>query len=274
MTEQGNPPKETELYAAFEYGRDLYMQLFQDDTPLVNLGYTPRQKILARRALSLLENEGTLRLGYRPRLTFEPENNHSGSETLDDSAGIERLTHEGYQLSGYVTVPWPKGDYSQEAEDFVRERFGFFESESTGKVVDVRVIPAQIDYTNLDRLVRHLYEGTDYGDVLTPSLEPESLSARLKKIVIPSVATYKAVWIDDETKLELVIESDFQNRSWGEGGKDIDIWRRLPQIELDGKSWTPFGKKPNISKQAAQKALQGAKSRVIAKQFATDKGQV
>ncbi len=86
----------------------------------------------------------------------------------------------------------------------------------------------------------------------------------IKSVAFPAVATYKATWIDEETKLDLVVETDLYDREVGEPHpkKYVETWRRLPVIEHEGKSWLPFGRKPNVSKEVTKKALETSRGTV------------
>lgn len=258
MTERGSNPQETEYHASFNYGRDLYIKLLQDDTPLVNLGYTAEQRVLARRALSHLEDEeARLSPGYMGGFYY-PNTVVFGLNNFGDF-GVRLM-----QLQG--------GGYDLQAEmDTIIEPEIF--EDNPRLLARIDMIPDNVMYEDLDTLVQKLY-GRD--DPRVKGMRRSHLLSRILSHFTP-VATYRAAWVDEDTKLELVVEHNY----WGvqvheEAGfwpdTELDTWRRLPPIKLDGKRWVPFGMKPDTSKRAAQKAPEEAKGKV--RQFATDESQV
>lgn len=241
----------------FEYGRNLYIHLFQDDTPFVNLGYPPSLRALAKKALYPLQDEVSMGPGPRPNLYFEGENEEWGT--------IYLLKHGGYILRAAVELPRYDFSTSFSEREKLEAEFTFFESEGHGYVAFIDMIPEDVNYEDLNRLVPHLYEGTEIWSSSNVSLELSNQLSRLKSHLFSEVSTFRAVWIDEGTKLDLVVETDFSDKDdqVRNPQKYIDVWRRLPIIELDGKGWIPFGKKPNISRKSAQQAFEKQKGKVV-----------
>lgn len=261
MTELDKHPPEERLHATFEYGRNLYVNLFHDDTPFVNLGYPLELRSLARRALYHLEEEGRINGG---KWAF------FGND--DESVSIHLLRHGGYWLYAHVDfhpIIGSLDDYPTiEAYRRQRSRFDFFETHAPGTVAFIAMLPADVDYTDIHGLVRHLYEGTaGSGDNIT--MEPSSLISNIKTHIFIRNAVYRAAWVDDKSKLELVVESNFSAKDDEHTDMEMDVWRRLPTVEYEGKSWTPFGKKPNMSRRFAKQALEKLKGKVVIGNLAT-----
>ncbi len=245
----------------FEYGRELFVQLFKDDTPFVNLGYTPKQKALAKRALQHLEEEGSVSQ-TTPRTT-----SHFGID--DEFVTLFQLKHGGYGLHA-IYAPAEYHMLGTDQQEKIRKELTFFEADFWGKVTFIDMIPEGVNYEDLRVLIPHLYQGNEVTLRNVP-IEPANPLSKTKAFFF-STSTYKAVWVDDITKLELVVETDFADKDLEvrRPKQAIDVWRRLPVIELDGKSWVPFGKKPGISGEATQKAFEGQKGRVVVGSLATE----
>ncbi|QQG40649.1 MAG: hypothetical protein HYV37_03785 [Candidatus Levyibacteriota bacterium] len=185
----GNP--ETSRFPEFEYGRDLYVQLFKDDTPFVNLGYLPYQRIIAERALSILENDGHIRLTPMPCATFTGEKGDLG-----DAVYLYLLRHDGYSLHADVEVPEGGIDQSWIL------RHTFFGSEASSTVVEINMLPGDTNCEDLTSLVRHLYEekGVQIGGHPEIHLEPDALLSRVKSALSSSThqvcgsLTHKEKW--------------------------------------------------------------------------------
>lgn len=243
-------------HRSLEYGRDLAVQLFHDESPLVNLGYSTKQKEALKRAIRTMEEPGNFYLQPKPYVEFgrrKPE----GSSDDAPKALLTELTRGGYRVkasmapafsdTGYIT----NGIVDLSSEADIEIVLGVFE-----------MLPAGIDVTDVDGLVKHLYEGAlinRYGKRGGPEILSPSLLSTIRSKLSSSVASFRAGWIDD-AKLELVVETDAHSRLIGHkfGPKNTDTWRRLPEIELEGQSWIPFGKKPNPSQDVISRALRGS----------------
>ena len=114
----------------FEYGRDLYIAYFQDDSFFINLGYSEKQKALAKKALSLLmAAEMHVRTGTFNYASFAPERIDS-----DEICKLQLLECEGYHL---------RADSSRE---FGQQMGMFGEGEFDDTVVIAGMIPADLGY--------------------------------------------------------------------------------------------------------------------------------
>lgn len=241
-------PTEESIYQDFQYARELFILLFQDDITFTNLGYTTRQRILTRHALAPLQEE--VRVHLRPTPWA-----YSGDD--DAGAQLSFLRSGGYNLWVHCDV-----------HGAMKVRDTFFESEVQGTVAVIHMIPGDVDYNDIEGLVHHLLEGSGVGRTVT--LKQQSFLSSLESRVLPGTATYRASWMDAETKLELVVETDVEAKESKSPSprKEIDIWRRLPIIEYEGKNWIPFGKKPNVSGKSAQQALERQGERTTTGYFA------
>ncbi len=271
----------------FEYGRDLYVALFKDDAPFVNLGFAPRQKGLARRVLSQLEGPGTVVLSPYPCAYFTETDPLNPTDT-QDAVYMRFLRHSGYNIHADIPTPsyykadplsavWPPEPLydSFDAYRSALQEMTFFEGDDPGVVAVVNMLPWTTDYSDVNQLVKHLYEGTEISNNIITA-EPQTLASRLKSPFSPKTATFRAAWVDDQTKLDLVVESDFMDRVFDtkKPEKYIDIWRRLPELDQDGQIWIPFGKKPNSSNKNAKLAFEAKGKRVVTGNLATETSQI
>lgn len=258
--EPNNLISEEALYASFDYGRELYVNLFNNDTPFVNLGYLPQQRLLAKKALLYLEGTGRLRVtGYSlgSAVIF-------GNADETDEEGqvvLKQLRRGGYHLRAKAGIP---REVLYHGSELARSRYEVFESEGITVVAVVNVIPAAAFNEDIDALVRHLYEGTERG-MRQVDMRRRSLKSRLGAMLTP-IATYEAGWVDEGTKLELRVANNFRDVAakglFDPEDDQIDIWRRLPTIEFQGKDWVPFGLKPDVSRRATQTSPQEARGKL------------
>lgn len=247
-------PKGEQKIGEFSYARDLFVQLFKDDSALINLGYTAKQMAITRPILRYLEEEGELR---------EPGYASFGSEERDEGVNIYSLSGGGHTL--FASREVERLDLlSLDAEVFLEgiqrlEAIRFFEDEPEAFVAIVNMIPSAMGYDDLDKLVKGLYEGTYEGGQLgRVSLEKSSPLSKIKSRVSPKTAVFRAAWVDEATKLELVVETNYLSKAIRDEDdiKEYNIWRRLPTQELDGKAWIPFGRKPNVPNKRIREILE------------------
>lgn len=242
---------------SLEYGRDLTVQLFQDDSPLVNLGYSTKQKDAVRRALRTLEEPGKFYQQPQPYVEFGQRPKDEGDDA--PQAWLTELQHGGYKVKTSIRPTFTDLGY---VSNFVVT----FPPEADIEVVVgvFEMLPAQTDVNDINGLVKHLYEGAfvnRFGSRQGPGMQRPSLFSTLRSKLSSSVSTFKAGWVDESTKLELVVETDAYSRLFGRkfGSKVQETWRKLPEIELEGQSWIPFGKKPNPSREVISRVLKGVK---------------
>ncbi len=216
----------------FEYARELFIQVFKDDTPLVNCGYTLSQLGIAKSALSALEEES-----IRIVLTPPPAFVDFGKLGSGRSVELFQLPHGGYKLDAEYNI----NDYNG---------IDFFEFPYHHSAAIFSAIPENVGLEDIPRLVKNLYEGSDSDLCDTHMVQRNPLTQRLNS-VLDSLVTFRAFWVDERTKIDLVVETNFTTETDRAeiGSEDVThIWRRLPTQELEGQRWFIFGRKPNISK--------------------------
>lgn len=233
-----------------EYGRDLFVQLFHTETPLINLGYKSSQREIAKPVLRLMESEGRVRL--KPLEVYFGE---SGEATVV----LQKLRNGGYYMYA------DRGGHPSFMQMITSK--GFFDNEFLTIVARVNMLSGNQDYCDINTLVTHLYEGQITDRPI--HMEPRNPLSQLKSALLPNTAIYKAAWTDEETKLELVIESNFVDKALADGDSqpEIEIWRRLSTQNLEGQKWVPWGKKPNISEDRLKKILEAKKAKVVVGQL-------
>lgn len=266
---KGRKGPELSDFPQLRQARELFIALFPDDSPFVNLGYTAKQTQIAKRVLSNLENEeaNLQMIGTKASVSFHNQNG-------DDMVDLSQLRHGGYDLVGIHDYVWlVHGAASRLRALLLGPSVKFFEGEPNEFVAIIRMLPVTDGYNNIDLLVKHLYEGSE-GSRQELNLEKKSIMTTIKSKIIPSTATFRAVWLDDQTKVELVVETDFESKIVGSRNKNIHVWRRLPEVELDGKKWTPFGRKPNASSEQTMQVLNAKRESVASGQLSFGKNSV
>lgn len=221
-------------------------------------------------ALRSLEGEGRVYLEPSAWVMFDGE---------DVDVQLGQLEQGGYYLiaSYDVAEKLVKEVYQDPLKQALAlatwgQRFKFFEDEPPEYTAIIHMLPEGAAKADISTLVPSLYEGSG-GTIIRVRIEEENKLATLKSHLLSSVATYRAAWVDQETKLELVVESNFASKTLGDDAsiKEVHLWRRLPTQEFEGKSWVPFGRKPNVSKKRLLQILEESKERVITGRLALER---
>ncbi len=255
-----------EIISEYAYARDLFVQLFRDEIPLVNLGYNSPQRTLAKLALLFLEKEeGELRLKPQPSVFFGDEGWFVGVQLTRMNRG-GYYAYALYDTHGLYLSQFSTPEERRWAFCFWEPKIRFFEDDYAA-VAEINMIPGNVAIDDIDTLVGHLYEGRYGEQVNMKKISPISV---IKTRITPSVATYRAAWTDDETKLELVVESNHTSKATGDKSlaNMLYVWRRLPTQNLQGQKWIPFGRKPNISESRMKKILEAKKEKMVTGQLA------
>lgn len=269
---------EISQYEELRYARDLFVHLFRDGAPFSNLGYGPAQVQTALTALRQLENEkGHVR----------PYSAYFADEDQHYSSAVHNLKYGGWQLRAHRNIYKMLKDTANNSEDDLmifakyvthKPRVPFFDNESIDTVVIVDMLPPGENCENIEKLVPNLYITTGFSGWGFDTMNEDATVSRIKSKLMYYFrqyhSTYKAAWVDDETKLDLVVlHGDPHIRdmakygSYGEDQKEgkLDIWRRLPEQELYGKVWAPFGRKVNASASQAMRAFESKQNVVTGK---------
>lgn len=241
------------------YAREVFIHLFQDESPFVNLGYTARHRATAKTVLKRLEEGGKARVINTGETIAE-----FGRGPAD--ATIARLRHGGYSLYGHYD--WDDEKSLMEvllsiSRGSIRE--GFFQSRPPELIVLTELLPVDTDWEDVNSLVKHLYEGV--GGV---QIRPRKILTSLASRVLPT-STYRARWTDEKTRLELIVETGYMYKTaepWEAEELEIESWRRLPIIEMEGKSWVPFGLKANTQSSRLREILNAKEKRIATGELA------
>ena len=252
------PPKE--LSGDLVEAKNLWLSFFKDDSALTKLGYKPNQLPIVRSVLvPTLENPFEV-IGDVKTAIFRNE---------DESKIVflsHKLRHGGVSVEGYydethktmkeererfqdpqdaLVVAILKGN----PHDFL---FDFFDDER-GVVLSARLLPVLDGKEDLEKLIKRLYEGTENSLKAHVDIWEHNAINESKAVLSPAInALYNAVWIDDDT---MVVETDYDSKGEGEFGEEgkkvVHVWRRLPEITVSGKNWTPWGRVPHFSEKTA-----------------------
>lgn len=278
MTQEQGPKGKVEIsqFTELRYARDLFVHLFRDGIPFVNLGYGSAQVQTALTALRQLENEeGIVTSPHLVRFTDEDQYY---------SSTLLRLKHGGWQLVADRNILKQLKDAATESETremiflkymTYKPQVPFFTNESADYMLILDMLPTGEGLEDIGKLVPKLYETVEFtGRDFDSMIEDTPVNRFRARFFSPYHSTFRAAWFDDETKRDLVIQHvDRHTRrmakhgSYGEDQEEgkIDIWRRLPKQELDGKSWTPFGRKLSASSEQAMRAFESDRSVVTGK---------
>lgn len=303
MKENKSGRNEIEVSQDLSYGRELFLQMFQDSTPLSTLGYSTPQIEEARRALKQLENEKGQSF-YSDSVTFKDEDNFYSSE-LKHSFGGKNYSHDFWHLNarrdivGMAMSQIPP-DAPEEVARAMQIRAAF------GAAIDIKVktlkenenllaavtcFPEDVDTENIDTLVNRIALGNGFATGMSFEVKKPTLWNKFRQNFggYTSPMTYRAAWLDDRTKRDLVIEyTDYHHKRMAKHyekmrkskyyqpedleGADISdsrllVWRRLGEQELDGKRWIPFGARLNTTSEQAMAAF-AQEDKVVSGQFA------
>lgn len=258
MGEHGFPDIESETLGRFPElarARNLYIDLFKDDSSLVNCGYTAQQKVLAKDALQLIEGPGKIYHPNKPKLTqlvFM-----EGGKW----AAIKKFANEvGYELTA-VNEPYFARTPAWEVAYVMRtEKSPVFEMDY---VAIINLVKQGTVEDNLDSLIHTFFNEGAYSLTKTQKENPLSKVTR----ALGMTATYRARWVDESTKLEFVIE--IKSPTDKElGGPFYHTWRRLNAISDAKGKVIPFGRKANVSKEKVLRTLDNEPASVVHGQLA------
>lgn len=237
------------------YVRDLYIQLFETAAPFYSLGYNPSQIERARISLKQLENEKAVANQALRIVSFKSEDERYAAYLMPSRLGGWRLEIADNKL----TLGMKEASSAEEATLAlfnVDLKLQFFEQEGNGVLGIFYIFPETAGYSDINLLIKHLYD-TEYYLML----QDDPIS-RIKAKFSGANATYKAAWVDEETKRDLVVHISHKYMKLGvykETEGKLDVWRRLPEQELDGVRWIPFGRKINTSTQQSMAVFESQK---------------
>lgn len=285
--EGGNLRKEQQqLFQELKRIRELSVGILGDNSTFVNLGYTHKQMGDAKHVLAVLE-EDLADVEFSPRLEA-----HFHDDSEARNVFLTKLRNGGFSLTGqFDSFKQAKSDPGSDDPNFTfspQEFYKFLTSQmnttppysivegDTGTVAIIRVLPNIPDLTgDLDNLVKNLYEGTEKDSRRNIRMQGKNKATQALSRVLP-IATYRAVWVDERTKLELIVESNFETR--GEVAAEylsqeptIDIWRRINATSLDQKNMIGFGRKPNVNSKKALESLNTQKEKIVSGQLSFGK---
>ncbi len=213
--------------------RSLFIVLFKDDSPLINLGYTGGQRRETKPVLILIQESGEV---------LNPETTNQSLYFVDDS---------GQQFVEIALLPKDAGFSLFAAKDPVSRGLvgllGALTTELHPPVFDDSFAVAQINLVrqntierDLSRLIPAFYEE---GYAL-PQLKPDSLLSRAGRM-LGKTTTFRAQWTDDIQR-DFVVELKPPTSESKEGY--YHHWRRLAPLSDFQGTVVPIGRKPNSSK--------------------------
>lgn len=248
--------------------RELVIGVFKDESPFVNLGYTTRQTQFALPVIRLLEEEGKV---TRPRKDqpailhfFNPEDpraEYGSIYGLEDGEGfaMEAVRDETLRDSGE--------DFSPEERVLMAltkvvntDVFGDFDPE----VAHIVLFHDGFDMTNLDSIMRAI----SYRSTRSPrGMKPETLTNSVTRNLGRN-GTYRAAWVDEDTKLEFVARLDHPANEFLQ--PLYVAYRKLSQVEDPSGKMHVIGRKANQSEDRVNEILERKKDRVTIGRFAVE----
>ncbi len=279
---------EGEPSADLSYGRELFLHMFQDSSPFANLGYSAPQIEETRKALKQLENvEG--RTSSPLRVTFEDDRFYSSSVQLSyEGKDLKKnLWHLSAQRDIYRMIMSQLPLDASEEEIKEKKLQALFLGAGSVKIKTFRenenllaavsMFPEDTDTAGIQTVIKGVNDGwhgfgTDAGMLYKPTLWNKLLEKTGRNRF---GSTYRAAWLDDQSKRDLVIEytnphiQEMAKLSKKMGATDeqfteeskLQVWRKLPEQELNGQKWIPFGLKLN---QSASQAMAAFESQPVA----------
>lgn len=248
--------KEMNQYSDLFRARELFINLFRDKNPLINLGYTEQQINYTLSSLKLIQEEGKVKTDYRkcPYLSFSGEEGSWGLSTEI----YHLLDYQGFFLDserGKKITP----DMSQ-----TEKIFAFFAEPSViifddyhPQVANIALFNEESPINNLDYLVSILYR--DYTKAPL-GLQKERYISKFRRDKFGTVGTYQVSWVDERTKLEFVAKIDTPENP------NIPYyvhWRKLAPINDEKGAMIPIGKKAGSSSRKIKAILEEGKEKLV-----------
>ncbi len=250
--------KEINKFPELFRARELFINLFSDQSPFINLGYSRQQMLYALPSIGLIQDEGKLVIDNfknDPNLTF------------DDTLGSWDL------WTGIYHLPDKQGSYLFSTRErtithemSVSERFFAMISgpsvsifgENDLKVAHIALFNENAPINNLDYLLPILYK-----NIITDApmnIRKEGIINKLgRKLKI--LGTYQASWVDEKTKLEFVAKIEIPEMEGYE--PEYVHWRKLFQVKDDKGTMTPIGQKAISSIGKIKAILDSEESKLV-----------
>jgi len=253
-------------YSDLARARNLFIALFNDKLPLINSGYTNRQIGYAIPVLKLIEESGeVVTYAKDPYLFFENSNEPDAEHT-----SIGRLPgRHGFYLHAHKDDTFRGWSYLTMDEKFYRIFFchpTVIFDHFPGQVAFIALFDEEADITDLDFLVQELFS-SDFSDFRLGLKRESKLTKIAKELKI--AVTYKAAWVDEETKLEFAAKLDSSQDE-----PEYVAFRRLnPIFDAKGRL-VPFGEKPNVSKDRVSQALSAQNRKFVSGQLSLRKAEI
>lgn len=245
--------------------RELFIDLFQDRTPLVNLGYTARQIEFALPVLRLLEDKGRVvtSLPNNPYLYFNDPDD-PGAESL----GISYLPkREGFDLSGFRDEAfrgWSGLSYEERLwRFFLQPRSVVIHQDFLQAVARIGLFEEGAEIDNLDYLINQFFNRSFTNARMGMMAEnPATRAAR----AVGVAGTYRAAWVDERTKLEFVAKMDIPEDK-STGSTYVTFRKLTPVFDSRGKM-VPIGKKASTSEDKVTKILSARNRQAVSGELA------
>lgn len=241
--------------------RTHFIGLFKDRSPLVNLGYTSKQIAFVVPVLQLIEGEGVVdtHLRNKPYLTFE-----NPDEPEAEAAYINPLPlGDGYYLSGFRDEGSRGWDQLSREERLIRQttnRQPIIFNDVPGVVAHVALFSNDAPTDRLEYLIPQLHN--QFFTNAPFGMKPENMLTKVAQAV-GATGTFKAAWVDEETKNEFVARIDIPE----EEEPYYVAYRKLrPLVDARG-NMTPIGKKANSSESKVTQIFK-ARKQVVSGQLA------
>lgn len=70
------------------------------------------------------------------------------------------------------------------------------------------------------------------------------------------VIEYADYFVKEKAKIKKLLQEMGERSDLNPNDTRIQVWRKLGEHEFDGKKWIPFGMRPNVPLEQAQKAFE------------------
>ena len=255
--------EETKRHAELFRAREMFIDLFSDKSPFLNLGYSSQQINYALPSIETIQNEGILNvktyLKDNPFLHFDED---MGSWNL--SSTINYLSNkEGFYLLSardrLITEDMSEGE--RFSAIFAPSPVIIF-NKDTGIVAHIALFKDNSRMDDLNYLLPTIYQ-----DIITNAplgIQEKSVFTPLAK-AIKIAGNYQASWVDEKTKLEFVAKIETP-----EFDAEYVHWRKLRPLTDELGTVYPIGQKAGCSIREIQEILNLKKNKTFLGEIALD----
>lgn len=281
MSKKGGPenPMGSEAVAALTSAREAYRDFLQTSEPLRLLSYSPKQIQYAMPVLGLIEQEkaeismtkGAQRV---PCFIFSKPGNEDTSAEI-----LPLVIPDGFAFHAtrMEHVPDELLDSSSREHRLIQQLtwnnfpVKIFE-DSVSQVAHILLMNPLAQITDLNYLAKQIisaYSISPIGKIL-----PEAKLTAITRDILKTNTTYRAAWLDPETKERLALEVNYApyglKRDPVDDAPHISVYKIFTPRTLGNGNYIPIGKVANANQQKIQEAVNAQGNLVVHGSFAQE----